>query len=203
MKAELIKSLPIIALMAIAAPAIAQDTTETDTQAAPEVSMGQPVDTARQPGQTYVEKVEGDWERKCIAVPEGKGEDPCQMYQLLKDGQGNAVAEVSLGKFPAGGQAVAGATVVVPLETLLTKQLTITVDGGTGKVYPFLFCAQPGCVAKIGFTAAEVEAFKAGSQATVSIVPAAAPDQQVNLAMSLSGFTKSFDELTQPVAQQQ
>ncbi len=102
------------------------------------------MDGARQPGQTYIEKVVGDWERKCITLPEGQGDNPCQMYQLLKDDKGNAVAEVSLGRLPDGGQAVAGATVVVPLETLLTQQLTVAVDGGQGKRYPFRFCAHPG-----------------------------------------------------------
>ncbi|MCK8484031.1 invasion associated locus B family protein [Aliiroseovarius sp. S2029] len=223
MKAELMKTLPLAALLALATPAFAQDTTETPaedapaaeaTEAAPEaapeatgdqpqVDLGEPVDGERKPGQTYIEKVVGDWERKCITLPEGKGDDPCQMYQLLKDDKGNAVAEISLGRLPDGGQAVAGATVVVPLETLLTQQLTVAVDGGQGKRYPFRFCAQPGCVANIGFTQAEVDGFKRGATATVTIVPAAAPDQKVNLTMSLKGFTDSYNELVVPVPAQQ
>ncbi len=182
---------------------MAQENSEAPTEEAPAaqpvVDLGEPVDTTRQPGQTYVEKVTGDWERKCIALPEGQGDDPCQMYQLLKDSTGNAVAEISLGKLPQGAQAVAGATVVVPLETLLTQQLTISVDGTQGRRYPFRFCTQLGCVANIGFTADEIAGFKAGANAMISIVPAAAPDQRVNLTMSLTGFTASFDELAAPV----
>lgn len=216
MKAELMKTLPLAALLALATPVFAQDTTEAAPDAAapateaaepapaqPNVDLGEPASDARQPGQTYIEKVVGDWERKCITLPEGQGDDPCQMYQLLKDDKGNAVAEVSLGRLPDGGQAVAGATVVVPLETLLTQQLTISVDGAQGKRYPFRFCAQPGCVANIGFTQAEVDGFKRGAAATVTIVPAAAPDQKVNLTMSLSGFTGAYDELIVPAAPQQ
>ncbi|MCK0138842.1 invasion associated locus B family protein [Aliiroseovarius sp. F47248L] len=219
MKAELMKTLPLAALLALATPAFAQDTTETPTEEAPaaeateaapeataeqpQVDLGEPVDGERQPGQTYIEKVVGDWERKCITLPEGQGDDPCQMYQLLKDDKGNAVAEISLGRLPDGGQAVAGATVVVPLETLLTQQLTVAVDAGQGKRYPFRFCAQPGCVANIGFTQAEVDGFKRGAKATVTIVPAAAPDQKVNLSMSLKGFTDSYNELIVPVPSQQ
>ncbi|MDE9448918.1 invasion associated locus B family protein [Aliiroseovarius sp. Z3] len=223
MKAELMKTLPLAALLALATPAFAQDTTEPPaedapaaeaTEAAPEttsettadqpqVDLGEPVDGERQPGQTYIEKVVGDWERKCITLPEGQGDDPCQMYQLLKDDKGNSVAEISLGRLPDGGQAVAGATVVVPLETLLTQQLTVAVDGGQGKRYPFRFCAQPGCVANIGFTQAEVDGFKRGAAATVTIVPALAPDQKVNLTMSLKGFTDSYNELIVPVPTQQ
>ncbi|WP_371168722.1 invasion associated locus B family protein [Aliiroseovarius sp. 2305UL8-7] len=212
MKAELMKTVPLIVLMALASPTLAQetsteapaaDTTEAEaTPAQPTVDLGEPVTDGRQPGQTYVEKVVGDWESKCIALPEGQGDDPCQMYQLLKDETGNAVAEISMGRLPAGGQAVAGATVVVPLETLLTQQLTISVDGGQGRRYPFRFCAQPGCVANIGFTQAEVDNFKRGAKATVSIVPAAAPDQKVNLSMSLTGFTGAYDELVVPTPAQ-
>ena len=217
MKAELMKTLPLAVLLALGTPALAQDTTadtsadapvaeapaadqpaQADAPQQPAVDMGEAVDGTRQPGQTYVEDVVGDWERKCITLPEGQGDDPCQMYQLLKDETGNPVAEISLGKLPAGSQAVAGATVVVPLETLLTQQLTIAVDGGQGKRYPFRFCSQPGCVANIGFTADEIAGFKKGAKATVSIVPAAAPDQKVNLTMSLSGFTGAFDALIVP-----
>lgn len=212
MKIELIKSLSLIAALSMGTAGFAQDATDTPTEDTttaetttedapapqPAVDLGEPVDGERQPGQTYVEKVSGDWERKCIVLPEGRGEDPCQLYQLLKDDTGNAVAEISMGKLPEGGKAVAGATVVVPLETLLTQQLTISVDGAQGRRYPFRFCTQLGCVANIGFTAAEISGFKAGAKATVSIVPAAAPDQRVNLSMSLTGFTAGYDELTAP-----
>ena len=219
MKAELKKSIPLIALLALASPVFAQETT-TETPAAdtstevpaadtsdavpkqPVVDLGEPAVDGRQPGQTYVAKVMGDWESKCITLPEGQGDDPCQMYQLLKDDTGNAVAEISLGRLPEGSQAVAGATVVVPLETLLTQQLTIAVDGGQGRRYPFRFCAQPGCVANIGFTQAEIDNFKRGAKATLSIVPAAAPDQKVNLSMSLTGFTGAYDELIVPTPAQ-
>jgi invasion protein IalB len=49
--------------------------------------------------------------------------------------------------------------------------------------------AATGCFARIGFTSAEVAAFKAGVAATMTIVPAAAPDEKVALKVSLKGFT--------------
>ena len=55
-----------------------------------------------------------------------------------------------------------------------------------------------GCVAQIGYTAQEIAAFKAGGQATLTVVPVAAPDQQVELPLSLAGFTAAFDSLEQP-----
>jgi invasion protein IalB len=82
----------------------------------------------------------------------------------------------------------------VPLETLLIQKLSIAVDGGQPKRYDFSFCTQVGCYARVGFTEEDVARFKAGRGATITIVPAMAPDQQVTLDMSLSGFTASFDE---------
>ena len=70
MKAELMKTLPLAVLLALATPAFAQDTPETPTEAPateaeqpanqPNVDLGEPVDGERQPGQTYIEKVVGD-----------------------------------------------------------------------------------------------------------------------------------------------
>lgn len=117
MKIDMIKPLSIAALFALGAPALAQDsgtaapedTVETQAPEAemPAVDMGTEVTgEERKPGQPYVTEVVGDWEMKCLTNP--NGDDPCQMYQLLKDEQGNSVAEVSLGKLPEGGQAVSG-----------------------------------------------------------------------------------------------
>lgn len=148
---------------------------------------GQPVDG---PGTTYIQANFDAWEQRCVRTVDGA--DPCQLYQLLKDTQGNAVAEFSMFNLPAGGQAAAGATVIVPLETLLTENLLLAVDGGKAKIYPFTFCSTIGCVARIGFTAAEVEQFKKGAKAVVTIVPVVAPDQKVTVELSLKGFTAGY-----------
>jgi invasion protein IalB len=47
----------------------------------------------------------------------------------------------------------------------------------------------------MGFTEAEVAQFRAGALATLIIVPVAAPDQQVRLEVSLSGFTAGYEAL--------
>ncbi|MCR9115076.1 MAG: invasion associated locus B family protein, partial [Rhodobacteraceae bacterium] len=124
------------------------------------------------------------------------GEDPCQMYQLLREDGGNPVAEFSLFKLPDNSQAAAGATVAVPLGTLLPEGLKIAVDGGTAKGYNYSFCSMTGCFARIGLTEADVNAFKAGAAATMTIVPAQAPDQTVVIKVSLDGFTAAFNEVS-------
>jgi invasion protein IalB len=90
---------------------------------------------------------------------------------------------------------------VVPLETLLTEQLTISVDGAQPKRYPFTWCAPLGCIARVGFTQAEIDGFKKGAKATILIVPAGAPNERVNLDLSLKGFTAGFDAVSKTPAQ--
>ena len=145
-------------------------------------------------GQPFVKDTYGDWAQRCLKAEEGQV-DPCQLYQLLEDTDGNAVAEFSTFPLPSGNQAAAGATIVVPLETLLTAQLQLKVDNGEPKVYPFTFCNAAGCVARVGFTPAEITQLKRGAAATIRMVPAAAPDQEVVLNLSLNGFTAGYDSL--------
>ena len=167
----------------------ADETGQAESGAAPSVddtlSLGEQV-----PGQPFVAETFGEWEMRCVTLPEG---DNCTLFQLLQDDQGNNVAEITLFGLPPGQQAAAGATIVTPLETLLTQQITIQVDSSQAKRYPFSWCNQVGCYARVGFTEAEVNEFKRGARATVVIVPAAAPDQQVRLDLSLIGFTAGLD----------
>ncbi len=53
-----------------------------------------------------------------------------------------------------------------------------------------------GCIARVGFTQAEIDGFKKGAKATLTIVPVAAPDQKVALDISLKGFTAGFDAVS-------
>ena len=165
----------------------------TDTPAAPapdDLALGKPV-TDDGVGSTYVEAKFGDWDQRCVRTADGA--NPCQLYQLLLDATKNPVAEFSVFGLPAGGQAVAGATAIVPLETLLTADVTLQVDGGAAKKYPFSWCSPIGCVSRIGFTAEELAALKKGSAASLTIVPVQAPDQKVVVSISLKGFTAGYD----------
>lgn len=188
-----------VATSAAQAQDTATETPATETEAPADggslptgMSMGQEVVDENAPGTTYVREEHGDWELRCIRVPEGQ-QEPCRLYQLLKDGEGNAVAEINLSDLPEGQQAAAGATIVTPLETLLTQQLTLSVDGGPTKRYPFTWCSEVGCFARVGLSGADVAGFKRGASASITIVPMIAPDQKVVLTMSLSGFTAGYD----------
>ena len=156
------------------------------------LSMGQEVVDPNAPGQPYDREEHGAWTVRCVRNQEGK-KDPCELYQLLKGTNDIAAAEISMFALPEGQQAAAGAIIAVPLETLLTQQITLTVDGGQPKRYPFSWCSRGGCFARVGFTTEDIAAFKAGSKATITIVPLLAPDQKVVLDVSLSGFTAGYD----------
>ena len=198
----LTRTLVVAAGLGLGALTGAQAQDATTPPAAPPVidlSMGQEVPTGATAiatpetaavGDTYLAANFEDWAQRCIKTEDGS--DPCQLYQLLKDESGGPVAEMSMFDLPEGAQAAAGATVVVPLETLLTANLQVTIDEGKAKIYPFTFCAQLGCVARIGFTAEEVDQFRKGAGAVLTIVPAVAPDQKVALSISLKGFTAGF-----------
>ena len=193
----------------LALPAVAQDeaapegdqtTTEAPVEgeatgtgsASQELDLGQPVEDGDRPGQPYVAEEFGDWQMRCLRAEEGQ-QEPCQLYQLLLDQEENPVAEVSVVALPAGQEAAAGVVLVVPLETQLTEGATIRIDGGESRVYEYDFCNRAGCVARFGMTEAQVTQLKRGAAASVRIVPALAPDQEVVLRMSLSGFTAGFD----------
>ena len=203
---KFLTALPLCAALAVMAPmgVWAQTTTETPTteqtqsgtasQIEEKLSMGEDADADPELGKPYTKEVNGAWEMRCIKTE--AEEDPCQMYQLMDDGQGAPVAEISLFRLPEGGKAQAGATVVVPLETSLPQQLTIAVDGGKARRYPYAFCNPVGCYARLGLTAEDIAAFRRGKEAVITIVPALAPDQQVKLALSLDGFTASYNKVS-------
>ncbi|NND41761.1 MAG: invasion associated locus B family protein [Silicimonas sp.] len=201
----ILRTATICAALALPLGAVAQDQAsdaETETPTADGndpsltgLSMGSTEGEAGEPqvGQTYVAEVIEDWQVRCVKTEEGK--DPCQLYQLLKDGDGNSVAEFSIFNLPEGQEAVAGATIITPLETLLTADLRLAVDAGQARRYPYSFCSQIGCFARVGFTQGEIDALKRGNAANVTIVPAAAPNETVGLSVSLSGFTAGWNAL--------
>ncbi len=207
---DLTKPLAIALSFALTGAAIAQDAptsdaapaTETPAADAPatdapaaDAATEAPADAATDApddmGKAYTAATHGDWQLQCIRTEDGN--DPCEIYQVLKDATGQTVADISMLALPDGGEAVAGATLMVPLETLLTPGLAIGVDSAKPRVYQFSFCAQPGCFARLGLTAEELAAFKKGGKATVSLVPVAAPDKRVTVDISLKGFTAAFD----------
>jgi invasion protein IalB len=195
--AGIIKTTMAAAAFTLTASSLFAQTPEATDSPLTGLSTGEII--SQENDESYVGNTHGDWELVCVRIPDEQ--DPCQMYQLLRDGEGNATAEITVFPLPPGQEAAAGATILTPLDTLLTAQLVMQVDNSDAKRYPFTFCTAIGCIARVGFTAAEVDAFRRGATATWSLVPVAAPDQVVNLNMSLIGFTAAFAELNEQLGE--
>jgi invasion protein IalB len=158
--------------------------------------------TGEAEGQVYVRDVFTDWQLRCERA--AQGEDPCQLYQLLRDGEGNSVAEFALFNVPDNDEVAAGATIITPLMTLLTEPLTLSVDGGEVRPLQLQWCTEIGCVVQFGLTEGEVQSFRRGAMGRLTLVPVMAADRTEALDISLSGFTAGFAALeeTTPIVEE-
>lgn len=189
------KILTLLAALAMTTPLAAQETTGTETAEQPTSPAVAPA-AAPEP---YVKESFGDWQLRCVKVSEGP--EPCQLYQLLNDETSDKpIMEMTLLALPESAAAtegeevaVAGATVIVPLETLLTQKLNLTIDSGKTKRFDFTFCAEVGCVARLGLTEDDLNAFRKGNVATLTVVPVADPSRTVDVKLSLNGFTAGYE----------
>lgn len=114
------------------------------------------------------------------------------MFQALKESPDNAIGELNIFAIPPGQGAAAGAIILTPLRTLLTEQLAIKFPGLERKRYPFAWCTEVGCLARIGLLPAEVSALRQGATASITIVPVSTPTAPVEMTVSLRGFTAAF-----------
>lgn len=193
----MIRLLSIVSLMAgvaLGSTAMAQETSDDAATGTVDPATGLDLGQSVQEDPSYVKEVYDDWQLQCFRSD--AEEDPCQMYQLLREEAGNPVAEFSIFKLPGDGAVVAGATIVVPLGTLLPAGLQMYVDSGAAKAYNYSFCSIIGCYARIGFTQEDIDAFKNGDKAFMVLAPAQAPDQTVLIEASLKGFTAAFENVT-------
>ncbi len=140
--------------------------------------------------QEVVRETYGTWEIRCVGET-----DTCFMYQLLINESGTPVAELSIIKLPVGSEAVAGATTIVPLGTVLTKGLVIQVDDNEATRYPFNWCVAPGCFSRFGLTDLLVNSMKSGTEIKVIVFSVSNLNEPVIVSASLEGFTAAFDAL--------
>lgn len=201
---------PLMAQTASETPAADAATPATEAPAAEAPAAEAPAATAEAPaaqtpaepqvGGYYVRSAHDSWTLRCIKTEIGA--DPCELYQLMKDGEGNSVAEITMIPLMNGGEAAAGATIVSPLETDLMKGISLQIDSGQRKAYPFNFCAPVGCVSRVGLSKGELDNLKRGNSASVGVLPFGAPeDQTVMLTLSLKGFTAGYAALEAAVAE--
>ncbi len=154
-----------------------------------------------QVGQTFLVENNGNWDLMCVKVAEGP--QPCEIAQLVLDEQSKPIADIRLFPLPPGGQAIAGGTFVIPLGVVLPNGLNFAVDDAESRQYPFAFCNNIGCVARVGFTPLELEALRSGNEGKMTFRMINDPSKVVTLPLSLKGFSKSFAALQKRILSQQ
>lgn len=187
----------VLALGLVAPMASAQETTPA-APAAPAAAAPAAAPAADGPGSTYLAASVEDWQVQCLRTEDGK--DPCEMFQLLKDSAGNKVASMSVMALPKASEAAAGVTITTPLESQLSAGVTLKIDDKNAVTVPYSFCTKAGCFANVAMKEADIDRLKKGNKIAVTVVPVAAPDQKVELTVSLKGFTAAFEAASKNVA---
>nr|WP_325251689.1 invasion associated locus B family protein [Amylibacter sp.] len=201
--------IPFALVLLLAAPVVhAQETTTESTEATTqtETAPAEPANAtdneykvaednaAPEEGQGYLREEHGKWQVRCIKATEGE-EEECRLFNLLTDKDGNSIAQLDMQALPKGGKAVAGVDMATPLGTLLTAQLVMKIDASKAKRYPYTWCDNLGCYARFGMTAGEIDAMKKGVTTVVTIASVAAPEEPLDLELSLSGFTAAWNAI--------
>ena len=164
---------------------------EADNLSIDDAMAGEP-----QKPQPYIKETDNDWNLKCIA-PQNSTER-CEANQLIVNDKKQPVAEISIFKLSDNQVAEAAATIIVPLETILSEGLILAIQDLEPKKYQFKFCNSLGCYSQIGLTKEEVEALKNKEKASIYLKHISSGDQQVIIPISLAGFMKTFSKIIKP-----
>ena len=164
---------------------------EADSLSIDDTMMSEP-----QKMEPYIKERFENWTLKCIKPVNSI--ERCEANQIIFNQKQQPVAEISIIKLPKGQVAAAAATIIVPLETILSEGLVLAIQELEPKKYQFKFCNSLGCYSQIGLTDDEVEALKMKEKASIFLKHISSGDQQIVIPMSLDGFTKIFSNLIQP-----
>ncbi len=144
-------------------------------------------------GQYYVSDTFKNWQKLCLST--GTEVEPCYMYQLIEDDSSHPTAEFTILRISEEEGISAAATIMTPLETLLTAKLVFSVDGAESRQYPFSWCDKRGCYARIALTDDDIFSMKKGKKGYMEIESISAPGKTIRLPFSLSGFSAAFGAL--------
>ena len=164
---------------------------EADSLSIDDTIMSEPQKT-----EPYIKERFENWSLKCIKTVNSI--ERCEANQIIFNQKQQPVAEISIIKLPKGQVAAAAATIIVPLETILSEGLVLAIQELEPKKYQFKFCNSLGCYSQIGLTDDEVEALKRKEKASIFLKHISSGDQQIVIPMSLAGFTKIFSKVKQP-----
>ena len=164
---------------------------EADSLSIDDTIMSEPQKT-----EPYIKERFENWSLKCIKTVNSI--ERCEANQIIFNQKQQPVAEISIIKLPKGQVAAAAATIIVPLETILSEGLVLAIQELEPKKYQFKFCNSLGCYSQIGLTDDEVEALKRKEKASIFLKHISSGDQKIVIPMSLDGFKKTFSNVIQP-----
>lgn len=147
--------------------------------------------TASAQNGAVVTATHGSWTIRCAA----DNSDQCAMTQTGQvDGQDALLVTVRKvsGLARDGVNLPAIMEVAAPLGILLTYQIRVKIDGGNQQGIVVQRCLQSGCVGTTPLTAESVNLFKRGNTANFGF----ATNQEIEVPVSLSGFTRAYDSLS-------
>jgi len=139
-----------------------------------------------------------DWALRCQSEGDRR---QCSIFQRLVVQETNQVAlnlVIGFGQDVEGKQ-VPIAVFTFPLGIYLPAGAAIRVDEGEPVRLEIERCINRGCQSAVALEPAQLEAFKAGREAIVTI--GQDREQAVDLRVSLSGFSAAYDALTAANAQ--
>jgi invasion protein IalB len=138
----------------------------------------------------------GDWTILCA----GEG-GPCVMEQVGKTAQGETALNVQIERLAepqtVGGQRVtAVANILAPLGVVLPSGLRLQIDAGETAASPFFVCQQAGCLVRAPLQDQLLDSFRRGNRARFTYAGIdGGQSREVQVDISLSGFTRAYDEL--------
>lgn len=182
----------------LAGSALAQGTPPAGQSQPPAAQENPPAagpDIAPQPDKPDVTR-HGDWFVGCQDVKvDGGTIRACEMQQVLEETKsGQAFIRISL-IYPRGRNQPL-MRIFTPLGVLLQKGMIMQIDQRDPITMPFTICIAkpPACVVEGVLQDNMVEAMKRGNGGTLKLT--FGQNQEVNAPFSLSGFTKSINEIS-------
>lgn len=130
-----------------------------------------------------LEKSFADWVLQCQEIENGL---PCQIRHRIVDGSSNTqVLAFSIVYSP--DNKAHGLQLVVPLDFLLERGLSLVIDAYRVDDIPVSYCETSGCIVEARLDEVAVEAFKSGETSHVHMT--ARDGRRIGLPFSLKGFT--------------
>ncbi len=185
----------IFLVVAITSGSHAQETTDqaVDAQdtapAVPELQGGEIVQAEP------VVEVIGDWTVVCNQTDFGLN---CLMQQRLLNEERNPLATIEVWPIGSDSEFAAGAVIALPLGVMLEEGIILQVDSSLPRRYRFVVCQADGCFSRFGLSSNELSGMKSGNQMAMTVYAFSNPDQAIDLAFSLSGFTAAFERIQNP-----